>query len=218
VHGNIIDGRISRPRQRPVPAARILIRCTRSRPPAWPTRTEDPTFPGFRDAVQRAGGRPVGAPPGDVARIADAMAVHRPALVYLIPTFHNPTGLLLPAAARLDIVALARPHPDVTFIDDLTMVDLPFDDAPPPPPLAALAPALPNVVTVGSFSKNYWGGLRTGWVRAPEGIIARLAAAKAAADLGSPPAQQAIVAALVRDRHDGRRRADAGSRPTRRYR
>ena len=57
-------------------------------------------------------------------------------------------------------------------------------------------------MTVGSFSKSYWGGLRTGWVRAPEGIIARLAAAKAAADLGSPPFQQAILAALVRERHD----------------
>ncbi len=170
--------------------------------------TEDPTFPGFLDAVQRAGGRLVGVPPGDVAAIADAVAVHRPALVYLIPSFHNPTGALLPAAARRDIVELARRHPDVTVVDDLAMVDLPLGEASaaggqkPPSPLAALAPRLPNVVTVGSFSKSYWGGLRTGWVRAPEGIIARLAAAKAAADLGSPPFQQAIVAALVRDRHD----------------
>ena len=170
--------------------------------------TEDPTFPGFLDAVQRAGGRLVGVPPGDVARIADAVAAHQPALVYLIPSFHNPIGTLLPDAARLDVVELARRHPDVTVIDDLAMVDLPLDEASgagghkPPPPLAALAPRLPNVVTVGSFSKSYWGGLRTGWVRAPEGIIARLAAAKAAADLGSPPFQQAILAALVRERHD----------------
>jgi DNA-binding transcriptional MocR family regulator len=170
--------------------------------------TEDPTFPGFLDAVQRAGGRLVGVPPGDVARIAEAIGVHRPALVYLTPSFHNPTGLLLSADARLEIDELARRHPDVTVIDDLTMAELPFRDGPPgygqqpPSPLAALAPRLPNVVTVGSFSKNYWGGLRTGWVRAPEGIIARLAAAKAAADLGSPVFQQAILATLIRDRHD----------------
>ena len=170
--------------------------------------TEDPTFPGFLDAVQRAGGRLVGVPPGDVAAIADAVAVHRPALIYLIPSFHNPTGALLPAAARRDIVELARRHPDVTVIDDLAIAELPLADGPlgwrqqPPPPLAALAPRLPNLVTVGSLSKTYWGGLRTGWVRAPEGIIARLAAAKAAADLGSPPFQQAIVATLIRERHD----------------
>ena len=90
--------------------------------------TEDPTFPGFLDAVQRAGGRLVGVPPGDVAAIADAVAAHRPALVYLIPSFHNPTGTLLPDAARLDIVELARRHPDVTVIDDLAMADLPLGD------------------------------------------------------------------------------------------
>ena len=93
--------------------------------------TEDPTFPGFLDVVQRAGGRLVGVPPGDVAAIADAVAVHRPALVYLIPSFHNPTGALLPAAARRDIVELARRHPDVTVIDDLAIAELPLADGPP---------------------------------------------------------------------------------------
>ena len=144
------------------------------------------------------------------------MTVHQPALAYLTPTHQNPTGLVLPAAERHEIVALARRHPGVTFIDDMTLAELPLgpgglaDGAGranstrgrTPPPLAALAPRLPNVVTVGSFSKTYWGGLRTGWVRAPEGIIARLAAAKAAADLGSPPFQQGIVAALVRSSHE----------------
>ena len=71
-----------------------------------------------------------------------------------------------------------------------------------PPPLAALAPKLPNVATVGSLSKTYWGGLRAGWVRAPKGIIARLAAAKSAADLGSSPFQQGLMAALIRSSHE----------------
>jgi DNA-binding transcriptional MocR family regulator len=154
-----------------------------------------------------------------MGRLADAVTVHRPVLAYLTPTHQNPTGLVLPAAERHEIVALARRHPGVTFIDDMTLAELPLGaDAfagwpntgggdtgefnTGPPPLAALAPRLPNVVTLGSFSKTYWGGLRTGWVRAPEGIIARLAAAKAAADLGSPPFQQAVVAELIRSAHE----------------
>src|SRR5262249_7648213 len=60
----------------------------------------------------------------------------------------------------------------------------------------------PNVVTVGSLSKLYWGGLRVGWVRAPSGIVARLAAAKAAADLGSTAYQQGVVATVVAGQHD----------------
>ena len=49
---------------------------------------------------------------------------------------------------------------------------------------------------------KYWGGLRVGWVRAPSGIVARLAAAKAAADLGSTAYQQGVVAAVVAGQHD----------------
>jgi DNA-binding transcriptional MocR family regulator len=180
----------------------LLMRCEVA--PGHAVITEDPTFPGALDSIQRAGARPVGVPPGDIARLADAVTTHRPALAYLVPSFQNPTGLLMPTAERHEVIELARRHRDVTFIDDMTLADLTlgFTDGPTPPPLAALAPRLPNVVTVGSFSKTYWGGLRTGWVRAPEGIIARLAAAKAAADLGSPPYQQAIVAALVGRQHE----------------
>jgi DNA-binding transcriptional MocR family regulator len=195
----------------------LLLRCEVA--PGHPVVMDNPTYPGFIDALYRSGARPVGVPPGDMTRLADAVTVHQPALAYLTPTHQNPTGLVLPAAERHEIVALARRHPGVTFIDDMTLAELslgsgdcvdgvsrggfiPCGFSTQPPPLAALAPRLPNVVTVGSFSKTYWGGLRTGWVRAPEGIIARLAAAKAAADLGSPPYQQAIVAALVRSSHE----------------
>jgi DNA-binding transcriptional MocR family regulator len=186
--------------------------------PGQPVVCEDPTYAGFLDALHRAGARPVGVPPGDVARLAEAVRTHQPAVAFLIPTFQNPTGRVLPAAERHEVIGLAARHPDVTFIDDMTLADVPLPrdrvagtragaaistvDEPQPPPLAALAPRLPNVVTVGSLSKTYWGGLRTGWVRAPEGIIARLAAAKAASDLSGPPFQQAIAAELIRGRHD----------------
>ncbi len=178
--------------------------------------TDNPTYPGFIDALYRSGARPVGVPPGDMGRLADAVTVHQPALAYLTPTHQNPTGLVLPAAERHEIVALARRHPGVTFIDDMTLAELPLDPGafaegvaagefnagPQPPPLAALAPRLPNVVTDRLVLQDVLGRLRTGWVRAPEGIIARLAAAKAAADLGSPPFQQAILAALIRSSHE----------------
>ena len=181
----------------------LLLRCETA--PGQPVVTEEPTYPGFIDALHRCGARPVGVPPGDIGRLADAVNVHRPALAYLIPTHQNPTGLVLPAAERHEIVALAERNPDVTFIDDMTVAELPLTPGgimDGPPPLAALAPRLPNVVTVGSLSKTYWGGLRTGYVRAPEGIISRLAAAKSAADLGTPAYHQGLVAALVRTSHE----------------
>ncbi|HEV3380086.1 MAG TPA: PLP-dependent aminotransferase family protein [Trebonia sp.] len=186
----------------------LLARCEVL--PGQTAVTEDPTYPGALDALRRAGVRTVGVPPGDPERLARAIsreAGARPALAYLVPTHHNPTGLVLPAEERHQIVDLARQHPEVMFVDDMALADLPlassrYADGPQPPPLAALVPRLPNVVTVGSFSKLYWGGLRTGWIRAPEGVIARLTAAKAAADMGGTAYQQAIVAALATGYHD----------------
>ena len=123
-------------------------------------------------------------------------------MVYLIPTHHNPTGLILPGAHRRRVARLAAAHPDTLFVDDMTLTELPLGDNPPPPPLAAFGPRQPNLVSVGSLSKLYWGGLRTGWISASPGLIARVAAAKAAADLGSAAFPQAITAALLNDKHD----------------
>ncbi len=187
----------------------LLIRCEVL--PGQPVAVEDPTFPGVLDALYRAGAQVIGMPAGtglDPERLEHVVGTHRPAMVYLIPTHHNPTGLVMPAGHRRRVVRLAAAHPDTLFVDDMALAELPLGDGPDgplsahAPPLAALGPRQPNLVSVGSLSKLYWGGLRTGWIRASAGLIARLAAAKAAADLGSAAFPQAITAALLNDKHD----------------
>ncbi len=179
--------------------------------PGQPVAVEDPTFPGVLDALHRAGASVISLPADgglDPDRLEHVVRTHHPALVYLIPTYHNPTGRLMPVGHRDRVARLAAAYPGTVFVDDMTLAELPLSDRPgdparpPVPPLAAVGPRQPNLVTVGSLSKVYWGGLRTGWVRASEDLIARLAAAKAAADLGSAAFQQAIVAALLREQHD----------------
>jgi DNA-binding transcriptional MocR family regulator len=181
----------------------LLIRCEVL--PGQPVAVEDPTFPGALDALYRAGARVIGLPAGaglDPDRLEHVIRTHHPAMVYLIPTHHNPTGLVMPAGHRRRVARLAAEHPGTLFVDDMTLAELPLSDNPPPPPLAALAPRQANLVSVGSLSKLYWGGLRTGWIRASPGLIARAAAAKAAADLGSAAFPQAVTAALLTGRHD----------------
>jgi DNA-binding transcriptional MocR family regulator len=178
----------------------LLIRCEVR--PGQAAVVEDPTFPGALDALQRAGARMIGLPGSNLDLLAHLLRTQRPALVYLVPTHHNPTGRVLSRQDRERIVALAEANPDVTFIEDMALAELPLTDAPAPPLLAAIAPDQPNIVTVGSMSKLYWGGLRTGWIRASTGMTGMLAAAKAITDLGSPAFQQAIAAALIAGQHD----------------
>ena len=181
----------------------LLIRCEVL--PGQPVAVEDPTFPGVLDALHRAGARVIGIPAGtglDPGRLEHVLRTHHPAMVYLIPSHHNPTGLVMPAGHRRQVARLAAGHPGTLFVDDLTLAELPLHDAPPLPALTSLAPGQPNVVSIGSLSKLYWGGLRTGWIKAGTGLIARVAAAKATADLGNPAFAQAVTAALLDEQHD----------------
>lgn len=120
-------------------------------------------------------------------------------LVYLMPTFHNPTGALLAAARRRRIVELAAEHDVVVVADDtLSGVSLGHDVPPPLPAFAAAAGNRPvTLIQLGSLSKSVWGGLRVGWAHASADVIGRLARRKALADLGSPIIDQLVAARIV---------------------
>jgi DNA-binding transcriptional MocR family regulator len=78
---------------------------------------------------------------------------------------------------------------------DETIVEVDLDGGPMPRPFAAHAP---TAVTVGSASKSHWGGLRTGWVRAPRGVVGTLVESRAASDLGAPVLEQLVLLELMR--------------------
>jgi DNA-binding transcriptional MocR family regulator len=159
---------------------------------------EDPTFPGAIDAFRTAGARiltvPVTAAGVDLDALAATLADHPVRAVYLMPSFHNPTGCVLPEAGRRRLAALARAH-DVAVIEDDAVAELSLgDDA--PAPVAAHAVGAP-VLTIGSMSKLFWGGLRVGWIRGPRPLIAHLGRVKAVADLGCSIPSQAIAVGML---------------------
>ena len=123
-----------------------------------------------------------------------------PRLLYLVPTFHNPSGTLLEGSDRRRL-ARAVAESNVTTVDDVTLADLDYG-TPAPPHLAALEPDAP-IITVGSISKVFWGGLRIGFIRAHPTVISHIAGVKAISDLGSnAPAQVSAVAMLEHYRGD----------------
>ena len=159
--------------------------------------TEDPTYIGAIDVLAAAGAR-VLALPGtaetlDIDRL-HALMTMRPRLVYLVPTFHNPTGRLMPEHVRREVARLAE-QLQVPVVEDHALAELSLGPE-PPPPIAAFAKHAP-VLTIGSLSKLFWPGLRIGFIRGPEAWIVRLARFKALSDLGGPLISQAIAALLL---------------------
>lgn len=94
-------------------------------------------------------------------------------LLYIVPTFGNPTGRSLPAERRTALVSIAR-RTGLTVVEDDTYRELAYD-GPAPPALWDLA-AGEGVVRLGSFAKTVAPGLRLGWINAPPAVVRRLAA------------------------------------------
>ena len=159
---------------------------------------EDPTYFGALDAFRAVGARisslAVGANGVSPSVIRDRITATAARIVYLTPTFQNPTGSVMPRSARREVSRIAF-ELGVPVIDDGALSDLSIDGSPPPPLAAENPDAL--VLTIGSISKLICSGLRVGWVRAPEPIIQRLARLKSAMDLGSPLLTQAIATRLL---------------------
>ncbi len=162
------------------------------------TLVESPTYPNSATMLKRAGARVFSAHVDRLDDGADEL-VHtigqvRPGLAYLIPDFHNPTGRLLSSEDRAGVAAALRRVKATPIIDE-SMVELGLD-RPAPEPFAVHAP---EAVTVGSLSKPFWGGLRVGWVRVPEGRMDQLVATRLTLDLGVPLMEQLVALELLRD-------------------
>lgn len=166
---------------------------------------EAPTYPGALEAYREAGAVPV--PHGlGLDGFDKTVRERRPALAYVIATNHNPTGTTMPALRRSRLADTAA-SADVPIVEDEVLADLTFPGHEVPPPIASHRRA--TVISVGSLSKTVWGGLRVGWIRAPQPIINRLARLRAIHDLGGNIPAQLAAAELVPNLDDICRRQAA---------
>lgn len=86
------------------------------------------------------------------------------AFVYVVPTFHNPTGLLVPEDRRRALAGIAERH-GLLMVEDDAYAELAFAPGVVPPSIAGLA-GYRNVWRLGTFSKSLAPGLRLGWMAA----------------------------------------------------
>jgi DNA-binding transcriptional MocR family regulator len=86
--------------------------------------------------------------------------------LYLIPNYQNPTGVLLPADRRTEILDICREE-SIFIVEDNPYGLLGFDR---PSPNAMRAEDSENVIYLGSFSKTIAAGLRVGWALVPPSL------------------------------------------------
>ena len=161
---------------------------------------ESPTFLATIQCFRLYGptvmGVPIDVDGVDLDALEQMIQQHRPKLVYLVPTFGNPSGAMTSLQRRLRVLELAVKYQTVVVEDD-PYGDLYFADA-PPPSLLALSAQVPDsrdwLVHCGSLSKVLSPGLRIGWMVAPPALLARATMCKQFSDAHTSTFAQATAA------------------------
>lgn len=160
---------------------------------------EQPTYPHALDTFTSVGARvlafPVRQDGGwDLSEALLQIRRAAPSLAFLMPDFHNPTGMSMSAHEREYLAAAADREGTVLIVDETTaLLDI---DRGPMPPMAAYST---NIVTLGSLGKIAWGGLRIGWIRASRDIMAQILRNRPAVDLGTPLLEQLVATTLMQN-------------------
>jgi DNA-binding transcriptional MocR family regulator len=123
------------------------------------------TYPGFLSTATQLGLRTMGVAGDEDGMLPGALHAvcgkERPEAVYLIPTIHNPTGVVMSAARRKEIAGVAAQY-ELPVIEDDTLRLL---EPEPPPPISAFYPQ--GGFFIADMSKLVAGGVRIAYLRVP---------------------------------------------------
>lgn len=163
---------------------------------------ETPGYPGMFDITDGIGvgvadleSDRAGIRPESLQRV---LVERAPKVVYVQSGPQNPTGVVTPIGRVRALAAILDRHGapcGTTVVEDATLAELAFAGR-PSTDLARTCRRTP-VVSVSSFSKVLWGGLRVGWIRAPLPIIDRTLHRRLASDLGPAVPSQLLCLALL---------------------
>ena len=152
-------------------------------------------------AARAAGLEVVGVPVDEYGIRIDKLRESNADAVILTPAHQWPTGSVLSAGNRPAVIRWAAERGAIIIEDDYD-AEYRYDRT----PVGALQGLAPDhVVYAGSASKTLAPGLRLGWLALPGRLVEPVAAAKIAADRGSPALDQLAFADLLTrgefDRH-----------------
>ncbi|MBX6395931.1 MAG: PLP-dependent aminotransferase family protein [Alicyclobacillaceae bacterium] len=166
---------------------------------------EKPSYSYSLPLYASAGLRPFPIPTDKDGLLPDAIIDlhrrHKIRMIFVNPTYQNPTGSVLNFERRKSLLKLCGDL-RIPIVEDDAYTALTLDGAPkPPPPLMAMSEGNHGVIYVGTLSKTVAPGLRIGWVVAPVPVINRLADAKEQMDFGISIITQQVAETYLKSGH-----------------
>jgi DNA-binding transcriptional MocR family regulator len=165
---------------------------------------EGPTFLATIQCFRLYGAELISAPIDEngvkVDELEKLIIEHKPKFVYLIPTFGNPSGVMLSLERRKRVLELAVNY-ETLIVEDDPYGDLYFGEK-PPPSILSMCNHQPGarewVAHCGSLSKVLSPGLRLGWMIAQPELLAKATMCKQFSDAHTSTFAQATAAEYLR--------------------
>ncbi len=160
--------------------------------------TADPTYLGIIDIAEarrvHIHGIPIDEDGIRIDALDNALEQLRPRLIYVMPSYQNPTGHLMPLHRRRQLVRLAAHH-RIPILEDEVYREFRYDGE-ELPPLKALDDS-GVVIHTNAFTKVLLPGIRIGYLVADGPYYQRLARVKQAADISTPGLNQRAIHLLL---------------------
>ncbi|NDJ60325.1 MAG: PLP-dependent aminotransferase family protein [Chloroflexi bacterium] len=160
--------------------------------------TENPTYLGMIDIARTRRVRLHGIPMDEdgirLDMLENFVIDNHPRLIYVMPSFQNPTGKVMPLHRRRQLLNLANDY-RVTVLEDGIYHEFRFEGETVPPLKALDETGI--VIHASGFTKNLLPGMRIGYVLANGSHYERLVRVKQAADISTPGLNQRAVHLLI---------------------
>ncbi|NKF05870.1 PLP-dependent aminotransferase family protein [Clostridium gasigenes] len=127
----------------------------------------------------------------DVEELEDKLKLGGIKFGYLIPSYHNPTGIVITGEKRYQVYNIFKKY-NVPIIEDGFNEELLYNST-HISPLAALDKGGSGVVYIGSFSKILFPGIRVGWIVGDKKIIETLESVKRCKNIHTSFLDQGIL-------------------------
>ncbi|MBE2268729.1 MAG: PLP-dependent aminotransferase family protein [Anaerolinea sp.] len=190
--------------------------------------TETPTYVGMIDIARTRRVRVYGLGMDDdglrLDMLENVILEHHPRLIYVMPSFQNPTGRIMPLHRRRQLLNLAHEY-RVPILEDGVYHEFRFEGEAYPPLKALDEHGI--VIHASGFTKNLLPGLRIGYLISDGVHHERLVRVKQAADISTPGLNQralhwmlehgVLAAQMERNIRELRRRRDIALAAARRY-